>query len=76
MTTACTSCGEHVRVADNGRHLTAQPVRLGIYDPTDGQPLSTRDIAARIRNTGLAGHAPHHCPSGQAALFTTPEVNA
>jgi hypothetical protein len=68
-TTLCASCEEPVTVAQNGRVLTPAPTRLGIYDPVDGEPLTTTDITARIRATDLAGHSPHRCPTGQTTLF-------
>jgi hypothetical protein len=68
-TTLCTQCQEPVVVAQNGRVLTTGPTRLGIFDPVDGEPLTTADITARVRETDLAGHSPHRCPTGQAALF-------
>jgi hypothetical protein len=74
-TTLCTSCGDPVVVAQNGRVLTPGPTRLGIYDPIDGEPLTTADITARVRETDLAGHSPHRCPTGQAALFDTQEAS-
>jgi hypothetical protein len=75
MTTGlCTSCGDAVVIAENGRVLTTTPHPLGVFDPTDGEPLTRQQVVQRVRDTGLAGHAPHRCPVGQGALFETQEA--
>jgi hypothetical protein len=72
---ACTHCGQPVRLATNNRILTPEPTSLGIYDPDTGEPLSSRDVAHRVRTTGRVGHAEHHCPKPeQAGLFDAQEA--
>jgi hypothetical protein len=72
--TTCPACAEHTITTPDGRHLTAQPTRLGLHH-TDGRHLTPSEIAQRVRTTGNAGHAPHTCaPAQQGALFDTTEA--
>jgi len=75
MTTGlCTSCGDPVTVAQNGRVLTPHPVSMGVFDPTDGEPLTRQQAAELQRQHGTAGHTTHHCPIGQGQLFDSKEA--
>jgi hypothetical protein len=75
-TTLCTICEENVTVAQNGRVLTPKPSPFGVLDPIDGEGLTVREHHHLLTTTGTAGHSPHRCPTGQAALFDAQEASA
>lgn len=77
MTTGlCTTCGDPVVIAANGRVLSPRPHELGVLDPVDGERLTPRQVLERLRDTGTAGHAKHTCGDPQGALFDTLETTS
>ncbi len=72
-TSLCTTCGDPVLVADNGRVLTTAPVELGLFDPVDGEALTRSQIRERVRDTG-SPDMPRTAAQPVRALFDTREA--